>query len=167
MANQSLQDEMRENAVDQRMKENKRAMEIEREEGKGRRVIRALVIIALILILGGFSIHQFVLRPAKKMIAEKITENVLEQALTQAGVTEDVSEKAKEIMDSMSSEDKAKVEKIVDQHASVAEITEAGKIYKSQGTSGLKEYAKENLTEDEMKEIRGFYDKYKDTVLEQ
>ena len=67
----------------------------------------------------------------------------------------------------MSSEDKAKVEKIVDQHASVAEITEAGKIYKSQGTSGLKEYAKENLTEDEMKEIRGLYDKYKDTVLEQ
>ena len=48
-----------------------------------------------------------------------------------------------------------------------AEITEAGKIYKSQGTSGLKEYAKENLTEDEMKEIRGLYDKYKDTVLEQ
>ena len=46
-------------------------------------------------------------------------------------------------------------------------ITEAGKIYKSQGTSGLKEYAKENLTEDEMKEIRGLYDKYKDTVLEQ
>ena len=137
MANQSLQDEMRENAVDQRMKENKRAMEIEREEGKGRRVIRVLVIIALILILGGFCIHQFVLRPAKKMVAEKITENVLEQALTQAGVTEDVSEKAKEIMDSMSSEDKAKVEKIVDQHASVAEITEAGKIYKSQGTSGL------------------------------
>ena len=106
MANQSLQDEMRENAVDQRMKENKRAMEIEREEGKGRRVIRVLVIIALILILGGFCIHQFVLRPAKKMVAEKITENVLEQALTQAGVTEDVSEKAKEIMDSMSSEDK-------------------------------------------------------------
>ena len=167
MANQSLQDEMRENAVDQRMKENKRAMEIGREEGKGRRVIRVLVIIALILILGGFCIHQFVLRPAKKMVAEKITENVLEQALTQAGVTEDVSEKAKEIMDSMSSEDKAKVEKIVDQHASVAEITEAGKIYKSQGASGLKEYAKENLTEDEMKEIRGLYDKYKDTVLEQ
>lgn len=155
---------MRSNAVDQKIRESETEKKKAKKKKKRKRIITTLVIIALIVVIGGMCLNQFVVKPAKKQVAKKLTESVVEQALTNAGVSDDVQSKAEEIVNSMAPEDQKTVENIVSNHMTPSEINEAASVYKSEGTSGLKDYAEKTLSDQEISEIQGLYDKYKDSI---
>lgn len=160
----SLEEEMKSNAVDEHIKRNR--MREKKIEGRRRRkkVFTTLIVIALVLIIGGAFINQYVIGPMKKKAAKQIAVSAFEQALEQAGVSDDVKSQAEQIVNSMSEEDQKKIETIIDHHSNPVQAAKAMEIYKSEGTSGLKSYAKEILTEQEEKEIKSLYEKYKDVV---
>lgn len=160
----TLEEEMKSNAVDEHIKRNR--MREKKIEGRRRRkkVFTTLIVIALVLIIGGAFINQYVIGPMKKKAAKQIAVSAFEQALEQAGVSDDVKSQAEQIVNSMSEEDQKKIETIIDHHSNPAQAAKAMEIYKSEGTSGLKSYAKEILTEQEEKEIKSLYEKYKDVI---
>lgn len=160
----SLEEEMRSNAVDEHIRRNQMREKKAEKKRRRRKVLTTLIVIALILIIGGAFVNQYVIGPLKKKAAKEIAVSAFEQALEKSGVSDDVKAQAEQIVNSMSKEDQEKVESIINNHSNPAQAAKAMQIYQSEGTSGLKSYAKEILTDQEEKEIKDLYDKYKDSI---
>lgn len=160
----SLEEEMKSNAVDEHIRRNRmREKKIEKRRRR-KKVFTTLIVIALILIIGGVFANQYVIKPLKQKVAKEIAVSAIEQALEKSGVSDDVKAQAEQIVNSMSEEDQQKVEAIIDNHSDPAEAAKAVQIYRSEGTSGLKTYAKQILTDQEQSTLESLYDKYKDSI---
>lgn len=160
----SLEEEMKSNAVDEHIRRSRmREKKIERKRRR-RRVFTTLIVIALVILIGGVFANQYVIKPLKQKVAKEIAVSAIEQALEKSGVSDDVKAQAEQIVNSMSKEDQQKVEAIIDNHSDPAEVAKAVQIYRSEGTSGLKTYAKQILTDQEQSTLESLYDKYKDSI---
>jgi cytoskeletal protein RodZ len=160
----SLEEEMKSNAVDEHIRRNRmREKKIEKRRRR-KKVFTTLIVIALILIIGGVFANQYVIKPLKQKVAKEIAVSAIEQALEKSGVSDDVKVQAEQIVNSMSEEDQKKVETIIDNHSDPAEAAKAVQIYRSEGTSGLKTYAKQILSDQEQSTLESLYDKYKDSI---
>ena len=95
---------------------------------------------------------------AKEAVAEKAVETVFENA----GKIPGAGEKIEEITSKMSEEDKQKVTEIVEEHMDAETVTEVMQYVNEGDESGLMQYAAENLSPEEIKELTDMYQKYKD-----
>lgn len=161
----NIQEEMKSNAVDNKIRENRQREKVRKRHSK---LIKALIIIPVIIVIAVFaalSVNYYIVKPAKKKVAKQLATSTFSQALKESGADGDTKAQAEKIVDSMSESDKSTVEKIVDNHSSPKETTEIAKIYKEEGVSGVKQYAEENLTDQEIQELKDLYEKYKDKVV--
>ena len=70
------------------------------------------------------------------------------------------SQRVKQIIDSVSEEDKQKVEKIFNEEFGVTSIPKITEYVTNRDINGLKEYAKEKLSDDQLTELYQIYRKY-------
>ena len=95
---------------------------------------------------------------AKTSTANPITKAIVSEALDT--YAENATGKTKEIYESMSEEDKDTVTEIIANNVSIDSVSEVQSYVNSGDTNGLMEYAKENLSEEEVKELTEIMSKY-------
>ena len=94
---------------------------------------------------------------------EKKSANPIKKAIVSEAIdtyAEKSSGKTKEIFDSMSEEDKDTVTEIIANNVSLDTVSEVQSYVNSEDASGLMEYAEENLSEEELKELEDIMSKY-------
>ncbi|MBP3824982.1 MAG: hypothetical protein ILA11_04540 [Butyrivibrio sp.] len=95
---------------------------------------------------------------AKTSTANPITKAIVSEALDT--YAENATGKTKEIYESMSEEDKDTVTEIIANNVSIDSVSDVQSYVNSGDTNGLMEYAKENLSEEEVKELTEIMSKY-------
>lgn len=126
-------------------------------------VVFTLVIIAVILILTKIYVYE----PFKKQAVSTLTEKLLQSQISADTTLPDgTTVNAKEILDSMSSDDQETVQNIIDNHISPSTIKEASSYLSSGDTEGLKSYAESMLSDSEIQEVEELYEKYKDQITQ-
>ena len=94
----------------------------------------------------------------KTSTANPITKAIVSEALDT--YAENATGKTKEIYESMSEEDKDTVTEIIANNVSLDSVSEVQSYVNSGDANGLMEYAKDNLSEEEVKELTEIMSKY-------
>ena len=94
----------------------------------------------------------------KTSTANPITKAIVSEALDT--YAENSDGKAKEIYESMSEEDKDAVTEIIANNVSLDSVSEVQSYVNSGDASGLMDYAEENLSEEELEELKDIMSKY-------
>ncbi|WP_022769767.1 hypothetical protein [Butyrivibrio sp. NC2007] len=94
----------------------------------------------------------------KTSTANPITKAIVSEALDT--YAENATGKTKEIYESMSEEDKDTVAEIIANNVSIDSVSEVQSYVNSGDANGLMEYAKDNLSEEEVKELTEIMSKY-------
>ena len=117
-----------------------------------------IIIILIIVILSGFFC---IYRPLKQRFVSAVTQELISSQLSSGELSDD---DVAAIMDSMSAEDRAILEDIVNSHFSVGAVSDVLSYLRNGDLAGLREYAENSLTEDELAQIRTIYEKYQDVI---
>lgn len=122
---------------------------------------RLKIVVAVILILGVLALaFKFVLYDKiKEKAFDMVTKDVVQQMIDENPQLTDNTD-VSSIIDSISEEDKAKVEKMIADSVSIADAPKVLKMVKKGNVQGLKEYARDNFTEDQLTEMKEIYQKY-------
>ncbi len=124
-----------------------------------------VLLIGVIFLIGKDSIMKDVKATQEQTQSntEKKSANPIKKAIVSEAIdsyAEKSSGKTKEIFDSMSEEDKDTVTEIIANNVSLDSISEVQSYVNSEDASGLMEYAEENLSEEEIKELTDIMSKY-------
>lgn len=130
-----------------------------KDKKKGSGMAKVLIIAIIIIAIVGILFKFFVYDNLKEKAIDKVSENLIEQVLQKDGLPVD-SQRVKQIIDSVSEEDKQKVEKIFNEEFGVTSITKITEYVTNRDINGLKEYAKEKLSDDQLTELYQIYRKY-------
>ena len=95
---------------------------------------------------------------SEKKSANPITKAIVSEALD--SYAEQSTGKTKEIYESMSEEDKDTVTEIIANNVSIDSVSEVQSYVNSGDASGLMDYAEENLSEEELEELKDIMSKY-------
>ena len=95
---------------------------------------------------------------SEKKSANPITKAIVSEALD--SYAEQSTGKTKEIYESMSEEDKDTVTEIIANNVSLDSVSEVQSYVNSGDASGLMDYAEENLSEEELEELKDIMSKY-------
>lgn len=121
--------------------------------------------IVLVVVIVGFVMKDQISSGVKDKAAEVVVEKLLDEKIAKdTAVYGDKT--ASDIYESMDSEDQEAVKSIVEEHLDQETISEATSYLTSGDTAGLKEYVKENLSEEEKQEVQDLYEKYKDQLAQ-
>jgi hypothetical protein len=117
---------------------------------------RKIIITVLIVLAILFSAGALVYNKANDIVAETMIAKVVASSSDNAA-----SDSAPEnVYKSMSDADQSKVKEIAANHVSVTTVKEVTKYLGDNDTEGLKDYAYENLSSNEILELKELYDKY-------
>ncbi|MBQ7657740.1 MAG: hypothetical protein IJS16_02055 [Butyrivibrio sp.] len=95
---------------------------------------------------------------SEKKSANPITKAIVSEAID--SYAEQSTGKTKEIYESMSEEDKDTVTEIIANNVSLDSVSEVQSYVNSGDASGLMDYAEENLSEEELEELKDIMSKY-------
>ena len=119
------------------------------------------ILVAVILILGVLALaFKFVLYDKLKDKAfDMVTKDVVQQMIEEnPQLAEDTD--IDSIISSVSSEDKAKVEKMITDSVSVTDMPSILDMVRKGNVQGLKEYARDNFSQEQLSEMKEIYQKY-------
>lgn len=124
-------------------------------------IISALIIIAAIIVLAKIYIYD----PFKDDAVSALTEKLIQtQINSDTTLPDGTTVNAQELLDSMDQEDQDKIHEIIEEHITPSTISKATSYVTSGDTQGLKEFAKDMLTDSETDELKSIYKKYKDQL---
>ena len=113
------------------------------------------VVVALVVIV---AVCYFVIwTPLKAKVVDTVAEKAITSVAEQAGVD---ASRATELYNSMSEEDKATVQDMIEEHADAETVQKAVDLYKSGDTAALKDMAQSELSDEEINELVNLYQKY-------
>ena len=124
-----------------------------------------VLLIGVIFLIGKDSIMKDVKATQEQTQSntEKKSANPIKKAIVSEAIdtyAEKSTGRAKEIYDTMSEEDKDTVTEIIANNVSLDSISEVQSYVNSEDASGLMEYAEENLSKEEIKELTDIMSKY-------
>ncbi|MEG0961397.1 MAG: hypothetical protein RSD28_06590 [Lachnospiraceae bacterium] len=125
-------------------------------------IVTALILIAGIsaVFLGKDYIISGVKEKAVKELSKQLIKFQMEQQISVGEKSVNVSE----IINHMEKEDVQAVTDIAEKYVSTENIQDAVDMVKDGDVSDLQEYAKENLTEQDIQELQDIYEKYKNQI---
>ena len=127
-------------------------------------IIVRFIITALILIAAIYVFATMLILPGlKKKAASYATQKAVEVIVRESGATVE-QEQIKEIYETLPEEDRQTVESIVEEHINAQTAAEVTTYLQNRDKEGLKQYAEETLSEEELQELKQLYDKYKDQI---
>ncbi|WP_029324569.1 hypothetical protein [Butyrivibrio sp. AE3004] len=102
---------------------------------------------------------------AKKEVIKSVAKKVVDKAVEQyAGES---SSEVREMIDSVAEEDKDRITDIIVDNITIEDIPDVEAYISNKDVDGLKDYAKEKLTEEDYSELTGILEKYSDKAIEQ
>ena len=125
--------------------------------------LAVVLLIGVIFLIGKNSIMKDVKATQEQTSSETKSANPVKKAIVSEALdsyAEKSSGKTKEIYDSMSEEDKDTVTEIIANNVSIDSVSEVQSYISSGDTSGLMDYAEENLSEEELEELKDIMSKY-------
>ena len=125
--------------------------------------LAVVLLIGVIFLIGKDSIMKDVKTTQEQTSSETKSANPVKKAIVSEALdsyAEKSSGKTKEIYDSMSEEDKDTVTEIIANNVSIDSVSEVQSYISSGDTSGLMDYAEENLSEEELEELKDIMSKY-------
>ena len=127
-------------------------------------VIVRFIITALILIAAIYVFATMLIIPGlKKKAASYATQKAVEVIVKESGASVE-QEQIKEIYETLPEEDRQTVESIVGEHINAQTAAEVTTYLQNRDKEGLKQYAEETFSEEELQELKQLYDKYKDQI---
>jgi hypothetical protein len=120
---------------------------------KKRKIIISVVIVLAVL----FSAGALAYNKANDVVAETLITKVAASSFDNSAT----GTAAENVYNSMSDTDQAKVKEIAASHVSVSSVQAVTEYLSNNDTEGLKAYAYENLSSNEITELKALYDKYK------
>jgi len=114
-------------------------------------------ILIVLLIIGGLIYY------GRGFVKQKVEDKVAESIVTQiAGSESSLSngKSAREVYQSMSTQDQKKIQTIVDDHLDSQTASKVQQYITKGDTQGLKEYAQNSLTTEERAQLKELYEKY-------
>lgn len=133
-------------------------------ESRKRRKSRAfqkLIVIVIVLIIVVLVSFFCIFRPLKERLVSTVAQELITSQLP-SGTLSDADAEA--ILDSMSPEDRAMIEDIISSHISAGTISDIMSYVSSGDMAGLRDYARNSLSEEEMNHLLSIYEKYQDTI---
>lgn len=118
------------------------------------------VVVAIVIIL--ILLKVFFIGPIKEKAIDSLAEQMIQSEISSDETGADVDTQA--ILDAMSEEDRDTLEGIISDNLSPETIKDASSYLANGDMQGLKEYAKESLSEEDLQEIKDLYLKYKDEI---
>ena len=122
-----------------------------------------ILLIGVIFLVGRKSIIKDVEATQEQTTTKTSTANPITKAIVSEALdtyAENATGKTKEIYESMSEEDKDTVTEIIANNVSIDSVSEVQSYVNSGDTNGLMEYAKDNLSEEEVQELTEIMSKY-------
>lgn len=135
-----------------------------RKRKKKKKHVFAVTLFRTVLILGILAAAFYIGKDfLKKKIEEKAAETIVNEMTKSdaAQTTLPDGRSAQNVYNSMSEDDKETVQNIVDNHMDAKTAKELQKYASSGDTESLKQYADDNLTEEEKAQLEELYEKYK------
>lgn len=117
------------------------------------RNLMIVLIVILCLAGGGWLLKDKV----KEKVASAVGNQVIEKAAESLGVD---PQQAQEVLNSMSPEDKQTVTDIISSHMNSSTVSEAQKIIQDRDVNEAKNFAQQELTEQEQEQLKGIAEKY-------
>lgn len=119
------------------------------------------IFVAVILILGVLALaFKFVLYDKiKEKAFDMVTKDVVQQMIEENPQLMENTD-INSIIDSISAEDQAKVEKMIVDSVSIADMPKVLEMVRKGNIQGLKEYARDNFSEDQLADMKEIYKKY-------
>jgi cytoskeletal protein RodZ len=138
-------------------------MSRKKKSRRPRRGLQKLLVVVVALVIIGVVLKIFVYTPLKEKAVNTMTEKLIQSEIaSDVTISGDVS--AQEILDSMSEEDRSTVEQIMDDNLTPEVMAKASAYLAKGDTDGLKDYAKETLSDEEIQQVKDLYAKYKDQL---
>jgi hypothetical protein len=119
--------------------------------------------IIVICIVGAVVFWPQIKKTTSKKAAEVVVEKMLDNKLSSDKAVYGKMT-AKDIYNSMDTEDKQKVTDIITNHMTPDNVKNVEKYVASGDKAGLEKYAKDNLSTEETKTIQSMYEKYKEQL---
>jgi len=116
-------------------------------------------VIALLVLVALLATGIFAYAKANDVVSEKLMTKVAQTVAVKSGDSAKITE-AKEIYQKMSATDKAKVKAITKKHMTLSNVTAVQKYLTDNDTEGLKEFAYQTLSDDEISQLKELYSKY-------
>lgn len=125
--------------------------------------LKVFLWIVVILVIIGIAVKFFIYDPLKEKAVSALAEKLIQSEIaSDTDATSDIN--AEEVLDSMSDEDKDTLNQLIDDNISADTISDVSSYLANGDTDGLKEYAKDTLSDDELQEVKDLYEKYKDEL---
>lgn len=118
-----------------------------------------VIILLIVIIVIGLILRFVVYDKAKAKITSAIATKLLEEQMPE-GVSQQQVETAQQIYDSLSNEDRGKVEDLIESKVDAKTVADVSTYLKNNDKEGLKEYVKSTFSEQEIQEIKDLYQKY-------
>lgn len=119
-----------------------------------------VIILLIVIIVIGLILRFVVYDKAKAKITSAIATKLLEEQMPE-GVSQQQVETAQQIYDSLSNEDRGKVEDLIESKVDAKTVADVSTYLKNNDKEGLKEYVKSTFSEQEIQEIKDLYQKYR------
>lgn len=129
------------------------------DKRKGSGMAKVLIIVLVVLLVLGVAGKFLIYDKIKEKAVNKVSEKVIEQMLENTGSVA-TREKVEEILNNISDVDRAKVEEIVGNQFGISDVPKITEYINNSDVNGLKEYAKKKLSNDQISELYGIYQKY-------
>lgn len=116
-----------------------------------------LLVLVIVVLLGFFCIY----RPLKQRLVSTVTQELISSQVSSGELSDDDVEA---ILNSMSSEDRDALEQIINSHLSAGTIADLMPYLAKGDLAGLKDYAQNALTQEELAKLQEIYRKYQDEI---
>ncbi|MCM1256674.1 MAG: hypothetical protein NC123_20270 [Butyrivibrio sp.] len=137
----------------------------EKRKRNGWKTLAIVLTVVLVLGVGIFFTKDYVIAKAEEKVQDALIENVLESVIhSDSDVAADAAQMAKDIYDGMSPEDKETCRELVNNNLTRENVANVTQYVKNGDASGLKNYVKSSVSEDDKETIKSLYHKYKDQI---
>lgn len=127
--------------------------------------LQKLLVAIIALVIIGIIVKLFIYEPFRKRIIYSVAEKFIQAEIASDSELEE-NIHAQEIMDSMNEEDRDVLEQIISENISPDAISDVSSYLASGDLEGLKNYAKNTLSDRDLEKIRDLYTKYKNQILQ-
>lgn len=136
-----------------------------RKKKNGWKTLAIVLTIVLVLGAGIFLTKDYIVAKAEEKVQDALIENVLETVIqSDSGAASDAARQAKNIYDNMNEEDKQACRDLIDHNLTSENIKNVTGYVKNGDASGLKNYVKNSVSEEDKETVKEIYYKYKDQI---
>lgn len=136
-----------------------------KKQRNGWKILAIVLTVVLVLGIGIFFTKDYVVAKAEEKVQDALIENVLETVInSDSGAASDAAKQAKEIYDNMSDEDKDACRELIDNNLTTENVKNVTQYVKNGDASGLKNYVKNSVSQEDKETIKSMYYKYRDEL---